>query len=257
MEPNKFENHIKEKLKNRKIRPSAGAWGKIQDRLNTSEKPKNNRVLWYSIAASFVGLLMVSALFFQSNNNDLDSDIQIVDTKKEESNGVRKELPTESEENSNRSVEDPTQKKLAVEENSDPELIRLKKEAVQQYGITEKNENTLVATEETEYRELKLNNLIEDSEERIDLKIAKVLAQVDLLEQNDETVTDAEIDSLLRAAQRELFIENMYKSGGSVDAMALLNEVEDELDQSFRNQIFEKLKSGFVKVRTAVADRNN
>jgi len=39
--------------------------------------------------------------------------------------------------------------------------------------------------------------------------------------------------------------------------MALLTEVEGELDQSFRDQIFEKLKSGFLKVRTAVADRNN
>jgi len=36
-----------------------------------------------------------------------------------------------------------------------------------------------------------------------------------------------------------------------------LNEVEGELDISFREQIFESLKTGFLKVRTAVADRNN
>ena len=35
-----------------------------------------------------------------------------------------------------------------------------------------------------------------------------------------------------------------------------LTEVEDELDQSFRDQIFDSLKEGFLKVRTAVADRN-
>lgn len=257
MEPNKFENHIKEKLKNREIRPSASAWEKIQGRLDASKKPKHNRVLWYSIAASFVGLLIVSALLFQSNNNDLDNDIQIVDTKKEESNSNRKDLLLESEEDNDESINARIHEKLAVEENSAAELVIFKNEALQQQNITEKNTTTLVVAEEAEFRELKLNDLIEDSEEKIDLKIAEVLAQVDQLEQNDEVVTDSEIDSLLRTAQRELFIENMYKNGSSVDAMALLNEVEDELDQSFRNQIFVKLKSGFIKVRTAVADRNN
>ena len=31
---------------------------------------------------------------------------------------------------------------------------------------------------------------------------------------------------------------------------------EDELDESFRDQIFDALKSGYLKLRTAVADRN-
>ena len=43
----------------------------------------------------------------------------------------------------------------------------------------------------------------------------------------------------------------------TVDAMALLAEAETEMDQTFREQLFIKLKNGFNKVRTAVADRNN
>ena len=70
-------------------------------------------------------------------------------------------------------------------------------------------------------------------------------------------ITDAEIDSLLRAAQQELFTDKILNSEGKVDAMALLTEVEEELDDSFRDQIFEALKQGYLKVRTAVADRNN
>jgi len=35
-----------------------------------------------------------------------------------------------------------------------------------------------------------------------------------------------------------------------------LAEVEDELDESFRDQIFDALKTGYLKLRTAVADRN-
>jgi len=82
------------------------------------------------------------------------------------------------------------------------------------------------------------------------------VAKVDALELSD-AVTDAEVDSLLLQAQQDILKENLFNTDNSVNAMALLTEVEDELDQSFRDQIFESLKTGFLKVRTAVADRNN
>ncbi|CAN0604335.1 unnamed protein product, partial [Ectocarpus sp. 12 AP-2014] len=73
----------------------------------------------------------------------------------------------------------------------------------------------------------------------------------------NSTVTDAEVDSLLTRAQDEILRDKIFNKDKSVDAMALLTEVEDELDKSFRDQIFDSLKAGFIKVRTAVADRNN
>ena len=91
----------------------------------------------------------------------------------------------------------------------------------------------------------------------IQAKITEVVAEVRLLELNNDALTEAEVDSLLRMAQSELLKERIFQADRSVDAMALLNEVEDELDQSFRDQIFDRLKAGFIKVKTAVADRNN
>jgi hypothetical protein len=76
------------------------------------------------------------------------------------------------------------------------------------------------------------------------------------LEQSSQ-VTDAELDSLLRNAQEAIVREQLFNTDKTVNAIALLTEVEDELDQSFRTQIFQSLKTGFLKVRTAVADRNN
>ena len=95
------------------------------------------------------------------------------------------------------------------------------------------------------------------TELRIDQKIAEVVAQVEFLEDNKEDVTDAEVDSLLRNAQEDLMAERAMQDEQGVDATALLAGVEDELNESFRDQVFERLKNGFVKVRTAVADRNN
>ena len=84
----------------------------------------------------------------------------------------------------------------------------------------------------------------------------EVVAQVELMETAQQDVSDAEVDSLLRAAQRQILTVKLFSESGSVDAMSLLAEVEDELDESFRDQIFDALKTGYLKLRTAVADRN-
>ena len=43
----------------------------------------------------------------------------------------------------------------------------------------------------------------------------------------------------------------------TVDANALLQDVEEDLQQSFRSKVFEALQSGYESVITAVAERNN
>ena len=88
-------------------------------------------------------------------------------------------------------------------------------------------------------------------------KLDAVIAKVSSMEADNALVSDAEVDSLLRIAQQEILTDKIWQQDGKVDAMALLNEVEGELDKTFRDQLFEKLKDGFFKVRTAVADRNN
>src|SRR5690606_33354719 len=94
-------------------------------------------------------------------------------------------------------------------------------------------------------------------QEAINSKIEEVIAQVALLEQTDTDITDAEVDSLLLQAQRELFSNNVIRDDHTIDAMALLADVEGELDRSFREQLFDMLKEGYFKARNAVATRNN
>ncbi|MBT8311926.1 MAG: hypothetical protein HKP23_03715, partial [Flavobacteriaceae bacterium] len=115
---------------------------------------------------------------------------------------------------------------------------------------------TVIASNEE--KERKVPEAVEEKEDVfIQEKITEVVAEVRLLELNNEALTEAEVDSLLRKAQNELLKERLFKTDNTVDAVALLNEVETELDQSSRDQIFDRLKTGFMKVRTALADRNN
>ena len=91
-----------------------------------------------------------------------------------------------------------------------------------------------------------------------DIKVQEVVAQIKALKETNQNVTEAEIDALLDRAEKEISLQKLYdKSEKTVDADALLQDVEADLEQSFRDRIFEALKVGYKDVKTAVAERNN
>lgn len=91
---------------------------------------------------------------------------------------------------------------------------------------------------------------------RMARQLDTLLTQVAFLEEVRGTVTDAEVDSLLRQARDALVRQSRRDTVSGIDAMTLLYRAEDELDQTFREQILEKLKSGMNRMRTAVANHN-
>ena len=82
------------------------------------------------------------------------------------------------------------------------------------------------------------------------------MAKVKELEKNNIAVSEDEIDQLLMQAQHEITTEKMLESG-AISASTLLQEVEQELDETFKQRVFDALKSGFQKVKTAVVQRKN
>ncbi|MGO4920612.1 hypothetical protein [Maribacter spongiicola] len=249
METDKFEKHIKAKLQEREIHPSENAWSKISSELNDDTAKKKPVYLWMGVAASVVVLIGVALFYFNGSDVVNDIPVEIVDIEKEDTleEVIAKEPVTFKEE-----------QVVLVETNTKAESVAVE---IEKYKIPEVQENkTLndaveIAVVENVSSEKTTSKLI-ISDEIINSKIAAIVAQVDVLEQNS-AVTDAEVDSLLKRAQDEILRDRIFNTDKSVDAMALLTEVEEELDQSFRDQIFNSLKAGFIKVRTAVADRNN
>ncbi len=78
------------------------------------------------------------------------------------------------------------------------------------------------------------------------------------LKSKNQEVTDEVIDALLLEAQKEIRFNKSYNnSTGIVDANMLLQEVETDLDQSFRSKVFDAIKASFGTVKTVVAQRNN
>ncbi len=77
-------------------------------------------------------------------------------------------------------------------------------------------------------------------------------------ETNNADNLDTEIEALLSKAKHDVIIKTATNNEQSkINANSLLEEVEFDLDQSFRDKVFEKLKVSYKKVSTAVANRND
>ncbi|WP_350292902.1 hypothetical protein [uncultured Croceitalea sp.] len=245
----KLERHIKRKLEERKISPSNEAWQQIEASLGTQSKKTRKGTYWYAIAASLVGLLIISIVYFNAQDANKPG-IEIVDVENIEDGNPK------SIEQTKIVVEKEEENGFQVDKKNN--IVNSNTNFIEEEVI--KKDKGLVIVEPLSQQEkaVKDNVVITNAEDLIiDKKVEEVLATVISLESMTDQVTEAEIDSLLRSAQQEVLKERLFQQDGKVDAMALLNEVETELDQSFRNKIFEKLKQGFFKARTAVADRNN
>ncbi|HZH70739.1 MAG TPA: hypothetical protein VFD80_09830, partial [Flavobacteriaceae bacterium] len=93
-----------------------------------------------------------------------------------------------------------------------------------------------------------------DFNTQIDEAIAAAIAY----EETFENATEAEVDQLLQQAAEKITREKQFVTpAGSVSAMALLEDVELELERSFRDKVFEILKAGYLKSKDAVATRND
>lgn len=248
----KYEEQLKDKLEQRTIQPSANAWQKLSDKLDAETPTKNRKGVWYlGIAASIIGVLLITNVFNKDNTNIVepvivdtnktDSEIIITEDKKEPFNKV--EVLASDNDKTETSKKKATNKSV-LKQKIDKEQLKL---------IPNKAEKTVIA-----------ENIKEPSKETTkplsfeEQKVKDVVAQIQTLQQTKE-VTDAEIDALLHAAQRDIAFKRLYNKGTkTIDANALLLSVEDDIEeQSFRTRVFEMLKTGYNEVKTVVAERNN
>ncbi len=240
MAPIKFEKKIKELFESREIEPSADAWNKVASQLGSSPAKRNFRPWYYWVAASIAFIIFVVGWSVKkANHSEMDTTPIVVSPTTQDALKPQSEVPEIKKETGISSVNDDVGK---------PE---------QQLIVTQ-----TLSNQESELAEFQEHHpSIESQPENagdilLDEKISELLIQVGQMEASENGVTEAEVDSLLREAQRALLADKEFKEESRSNGASLLAEVEGELDESFRDQVFEKLKLGFIKVRTAVADRN-
>lgn len=249
MEPNNFDDGIKEKLEGRRLQPSDEAWTKLSERLIYEDKKHNNKTIWWAgVAASAIGILFVAFQFF---NNPLEVKPVIVDAPTVIEQNERAPIAGGNVEASNEVLEvtQPIEKteKFQLKENSS--------NIIKSDPIVIASEQVIPKEKSQEKKPIKV--LQEDFTFEAQ-KIQDVVAQVQMLKDNNQELTDDVIDAMLLEAQKEIRLKQLYnQSTGVVDANMLLQDVENDLEQSFRSKVFEAIKASYGTVKTAVAQRNN
>jgi cytoskeletal protein RodZ len=230
MEAQNFENRFKKALEERTLQPSSKSWEQLRSKLDGQQKQSKTSYWWLGIAASFVGGVLLVSLLFNSA-----SEI-------EEPALVEQSTPAETitplpEETS--IIETPVVEHIA---NAATEKSSRELRVTTTNGNILSEEKPISETENTAFNE------------QIDEAIAAVIA----FEETLENATEAEVDLLLQQAAEKITREKQFVTpGGSVSAMALLEDVELELERSFRDKVFEILKAGYLKTKDAVANRND
>ncbi len=233
MGQSKFEKDIREVLEKRTIVPSVDAWDKLDARLN--EQPKKTKLSpYYWLVASVVILLTISILFFGLSNEIAPQIVEINDEEKNvEKNNVIFE-PEVIEQNKEEIIVVNNEKEKEIDKR---DLIEKESFIVREDHIIDTNaiENKFEITEiqAITFEEQKVNEVVE------------IIQAIQL----ERETTDEEIDLLLAQAQQEIDAQKrLDKNIGKVDAMALLIDVEGELDKTFKDKVLDILKDKVIQV---------
>ncbi len=227
MEPNKLETQFREQLNSREIKPSEMAWAKLDAMLSATEKPKA-KFPWLYVAASFAGLLLIGTAYFTLQENTVVNQknrvvIQnpvIPKTKLRPSNSIH--LKIEEKESNVFVVQQ------AVSKSNQSSKIKLK-------SATVKND-------------LNQNQVVESS-------IINQKIEQESISSQTNAVT---VDELLARVDKSARLNNKTNPNLEVrvNANHLLQQVENDLEPTFRQSVFSKVANNFKTVKEVVVNRN-
>lgn len=224
MEQNKLENQFKEKLNSREIKPTEMAWNRLDAMLSEAENKKPKRKFnWVYIAASFIGFLLISTVFFnqRENTNDIKKNTVVIENS----------IPKESSKTEIKSIkkEPIFSKTILIPENKP--LVQTQK------NNKTKVENPTINIQENAVAEMESNNRNES-----------IVEHKNSISEN--------IDSLLASAEKKPKSDNKNPSV-KINSVVLLNQVDGELQISFREKALNTISQKYKEAKEALANRNN
>ena len=240
MEPEKFENKIKALLEEREIKPSSEGWSRLEQRLEKKKKVTKPYLLWIGSAAAVAIIFFTLGTYFNA--------------------------PIASEEP--QVVEQAIEEPVLEEKIPEPEVIQLATSEGE--GEVESSETGKKSSGRTPSKKAIFETPIRNASEENNLVASEISSEATevvkpkseslLAEHKPELsqpniplkVSDIEVEALLLLASAELKSDPAF----TVDSRDLLHQVEYELDQSFRQKVFEVVKEGLSKAKTAVANQD-
>lgn len=222
MEQNKLETQFKEKLNSREIKPTEMAWDKLDSMLSAADEPKR-KFTWLYIAASFIGFFMISTVFFNQKGDEID---------------IKK----------NTVVIEST----SLKENSKTEINTVKKEP--NFSKTIKNPVTKPLVQTQKNINYKVKNSTVNSIEIVEAEIQPNNQNLQIEE--NKNVSHENIESLLASVEKNSKSDR-NNSSIKINSTDLLNQVDGELEVSFRERALNTITKKYKEAKEAFANRNN
>ncbi|WP_433835494.1 hypothetical protein [Flavobacterium anhuiense] len=235
MEPNNFEKDFRDKLNQREIEPSNKAWDRLDTMLSVAEekKPKKSKK-WLYIAASVVGFLLVGTLFFNQNKNAVKTPETVVVEKETETPNVSVAKPVLNN-------VDSIKTETAIAEKTSEESIN------KEERVSNQTSNQIIKKESNQIAESSI--IIKNNQEKQSTNNPTLIA---------ETSKQENVDQLLETAETAILAENAVKSKSKIkiNSNDLLDQVDGELELSFREKMIAKINKSYHTVKVAVENRN-
>ena len=234
MEQDNFNKNIKEKFNFRTIEPSETAWNKLDAMLTLAEEKKQPKIFfWLSIAATFILFTGVGYVFFQQNEETklIPSTEEIVTSKTNSKTDTHKQNLEES----SVSFENKLNNNATISTTSESK----KSTTIH----TDQNENSKLEVYETAL--LKQQEVVTVNE----IKKEGIKQEI-----KETTYNYTTPETLLAEVQGQKKPSNIssFKSTLRVNPNDLLQAVESELDQTFKEKTITKLK----QAKSAFVNRN-
>lgn len=243
MEPNNIENQIKQKLESRTIQPSAQAWDRLDAMLTVAEKPKRNHN-WMYIAASFIGFVFIATVYLSQTE-------PLIDVPK---NNVVIGVPKAKTQIQDATVllENTSKEVQVTKENTKPNQTNnvIVYQSKTMEAKMAKSQNTQVSIINQKAIANNQNHEIQK----------EAIAKKQQTQINTEPIKPSyvNVDELLAAAEapsKNVKVIN-NKSVVSVNANNLLDQVDGELELTFRQSVIKTVSKKYQTVKVALSNRN-
>jgi hypothetical protein len=233
MEQDNFNKNIQEKFNFRTIEPTETAWNKLDAMLTLAEEKKQPKIFfWLSIAATFLLFMGVGYVFFQQNEKTklMPSTEEIVTSKTNSETETHKQ----STEESSVSYENELANNPTISTTS------------------ETKKSTTIHTAQKENSKLDIYETAVLKQDAVTINEIKKENNKQEIKEPNYYYTTAE--TLLAEAQGQKKPSNIssFKSTLRVNPNELLQTVESELDQTFKEKTITKLK----QAKSAFVNRN-
>lgn len=238
----KMKSTIQEQLRARKLKPSEHSWEVLEARLNEHQKKGSGKNFVWIAAASVAALVLLMIGVFK---NDITAPVlpeeQSVETLEEfvapETNPVEVNDTNDSEFIAMPVVPERTKE----EENSTPQP---------------KRKQEFIASNELREKELKENPALEEMADQLKIEGPVVAVSEGLQVLDLEDISEAEVEDLLKEAETSMAMRKQREQR-KADADWLLFDVEMELDQNFKDRVFDALKSAVTNPKNTITKRDN